>query len=144
MEKKAVGVGLIGFGVIAGQVAKVLTERGGLLAEQAGCPVVLRKIKVLPEDLERPLAKELNRNLFTTDEEIFFNTPDIQIIVEAIGGENPAYKYLCRALSDHKFAVTSNKEVIAKHGAALLEMAQQNQVSLRYEASVGGGILCPR
>jgi len=140
MDKQAIGVGIMGFGVIAGQVAKVLLERKALLEEQVGCPVVLRRIKLLPEDLKRPLANEFDAGLFTTDEEAFFATPDMQIIVEAIGGENPAQAYLRRAISAGKSVVTSNKEVIAKHGASLLDMAQDKQVGLRYEASVGGGI----
>ena len=64
----------------------------------------------------------------------------MDIVVEAIGGENPALKYLRRALSEGKHVVTSNKEVVAKYGVELTALAQQNNVGLRYEASVGGGI----
>jgi homoserine dehydrogenase len=140
MKKKSVGVGLMGLGVVAGQVAKVLMEKADELAEKVGCPLVLRKIKVLPEDLSRPQAKKIPAGLFTTDDDEFFREPDIDIIIEAIGGENPAYDYLKRAIAGGKHTVTSNKEVIAKHGIELLELAYRHGVGLQYEASVGGGI----
>jgi homoserine dehydrogenase len=140
MEKRSIGIGLMGLGIIGGQVAKVLTEKADMLAEQAGCSLVLRKIKVLPEDLERPLAKEMPANLFITADDEFFNEPGIDIIIEAIGGENPARDFLKRAITSGRYVVTSNKEVIAKHGAELQALAQQHGVGLRYEASVGGGI----
>ncbi len=140
MENKSVGVGLMGIGVIGGQVATVLTERANMLSENACCPVVLRKIKVIESDLDRPQARSMPASLLTTDEDEFFNTPGLDIIVEVIGGEHPAFEYQKRALKAGKHVVTANKEVIAKHGAELLELAAQNGVSIRYEASVGGGI----
>ncbi len=140
MTKQSIGIGLLGLGIIAGQVAKVLLEKADLLAEQVGCPVILRKIKVLPVDLEKDPARQLPPELLTTDEDQFFADPSIDIVVEAIGGENPALEYLQRAISGGKHLVTSNKEVIAKHGAALKTLAQQHGVGLRYEGSVGGGI----
>jgi len=140
MRKQSIGVGLVGLGVVGGQVARVLLDRGDILAEQAGCPLVLRKVKVLESDLSRPLAREMDAELFTTDADEFFADSGIDIVVEAMGGENPALQYITRALSSGKHVVTSNKEVIAKHGAELLALAQQHGVGLRYEASVGGGI----
>jgi len=140
MKKQSIGVGLMGLGVVGGQVARVLIGRSDILAEQVGCPLVLRKVKVLEQDLARPQTREMDSQLFTTDADEFFADPEIDIVVEAIGGENPAFEYLKRALSAGKSVVTSNKEVIAKHGAELLALAQQQEVGLRYEASVGGGI----
>jgi len=140
MKKKSIGIGLMGLGVVAGQVARVLTEKADDLADKVGCPLVLRKIKVLPQDLLRPQAKKMPAQLFTTDDKEFFSEPGIDIVVEAIGGERPAYDYLKRAIYGGKHAVTSNKEVIAKHGIELLTLAQKKGVGLQYEASVGGGI----
>ncbi len=140
MDKKNIGVGLMGLGVVAGQVARVLTDKADELAEKVGCPLVLRKVKVLPQDLSRPQAKQMPSRLFTTDDEEFFREPGIDIVVEAIGGESPALDYLKRAISDGKHVVTSNKELIAKHGMELLALARQHGVGLQYEASVGGGI----
>jgi homoserine dehydrogenase len=140
MDKTSIGIGLLGLGVISGQVAIVLREKAAILAEQVGCPLELKKIKVLPQDLKRPLAKKFHAGLFTTDENDFFSTPGVDIVVEAIGGEHPAFEYHQKALGAKKHVVTSNKEVIAKRGAELFTLAQENGVSVRYEASVGGGI----
>jgi len=140
VKKQSIGIGLMGLGVVGGQVARVLTDKAEVLAGQVGCPLILRKVKVLPQDLTRPQAREMGSQLFTTDADEFFAEPDIDIVVEAIGGESPAFQYLERAISGGKHVVTSNKEVIAKHGAELLALAQQHGVGLRYEASVGGGI----
>jgi homoserine dehydrogenase len=140
MEKKSIGVGLLGLGVISGQTARVLKDKATLLAEQVGCPLELKKIKVLPQDLERPLVKEFKRDLFTTSDDEFFSVPGIDIVIEAIGGEHPAFEYHQRALSAGKCMVTSNKELIAKRGAELFALARKHNVSVRYEASVGGGI----
>jgi homoserine dehydrogenase len=140
MENKAIGVGLMGLGVVAGQVARVLVEKADELAAKVGRPLELRKIKVLPPDLSRPLAGQLPASLFTTDDDEFFREPGIDIIVEAIGGESPALEYHKRALSSGRHVVTSNKELIAKHGPELLALAGQHGVGLQYEASVGGGI----
>ncbi len=140
MKKQSIGVGLMGLGVVGGQVARVLSDKAEMLAEQVGCPLVLRKIKVLETDLARPQAKRMSARLLTTDEEEFFTTPGMDIVVEAIGGEHPALEYLKRALSNGQQVVTANKEVIAKHAAELLSLAQKKNVGLRCEASVGGGI----
>jgi homoserine dehydrogenase len=140
VKKKSIGVGLMGLGVVGGGVAKVLTDKAKVLAEQVGYPLVLRKVKVLESDLAKPQARELGLQLFTTDADKFFAEPGVDIVVEAIGGEEPALDYLKRAISGGKHVVTSNKEVIAKHGAELFALAQKKGVGLRYEASVGGGI----
>jgi homoserine dehydrogenase len=137
--KKSIGIGLLGLGVVSGQVARVLTDKADELADKVGCPLVLRKIKVLPQDLARPQAKKMSAKLFTTDDDEFFSTPDIDIVVEAIGGERPALDYHKRALTAGKHVVTSNKELIAKHGFELLTLARKNGVGVQYEASVGAG-----
>jgi homoserine dehydrogenase len=140
MKQREIGIGLIGLGVISGQVARVLTEKSAMLAEKAGCALILRKIKVLPVDLGRPQTRAMPAGLLTTDDEDFFGQPGVDIIIEAIGGEHPAREYILRALSAGKHVVTSNKEVIAKHGIELLNAARRHGVGLQYEASVGGGI----
>jgi homoserine dehydrogenase len=140
VKKNSIGVGLMGLGVVGGGVARVLTGKADALAEQVGCPLALKRVKVLEADLAKPLAKETGLKLFTTSDGEFFNEPDVDIIVEAIGGEKPAVDYLKRAITAGKHVVTSNKEVIAKHGAELFALAQQHGVGVHYEASVGGGI----
>ena len=138
--KREIGIGLLGFGVVGSQVARVLVDKAKTLAGQVGCPLVLRKIKTKRTDIARPKAKGISAQLFTTDTEEFFNTPGIDIIIEVIGGETPAHEYMTRALAAGKHVVTANKEVIAKHGVELHTLARQQNVGLRYEGSVGGGI----
>jgi len=140
MKKKSVGVGLIGLGAVGGEVARGLVSKADVLAEQVGCPLILKRIKVLPQDLERPQAKAMESRIFTTDTDEFFADPEIDIFVEVIGGENPAAEYIRRALVSGKHVVTANKEVIAKYGAELFSLAQDHQVGLHFEASAGGGI----
>ncbi|MEN8614998.1 homoserine dehydrogenase [Dehalogenimonas sp. THU2] len=140
MSKPAIGIGLIGIGIIGGAVARGLRDRAARLSEQIGCPVELRRVKVAPMDLTRPIIAEFPTDTFTTDDDDFFNTPDMDIVIEAMGGEYPAFNYLERALLSGRHVVSSNKEVIAKHAAELLELARRNNVGLRFEASVGGGI----
>ena len=140
VKKESIGLGLMGLGVVGGEVARVLADKADVLAEQVGCPIVLRRVKVLESDLARPQAKEMGLQLFTTDADEFFAQPGVDIVVEAIGGENPATDFLKRAICAGKHVVTSNKEVIAKHGVELFALAQQYGVGVHYEASVGGGI----
>ena len=140
MKRESIGVGLMGLGVIGSGVARALTNKAQVLAEQVGCPLVLRKVKILEEDLNRQQAKEMDPELFTTDDDEFFSNEEIDIVVEVIGGETPALQYLKKAIASGRHAVTANKEVIAKHGVGLLTLAQQHGVGLHYEASVGGGI----
>ena len=116
MEKNEIGIGLMGLGVIGGQVARVLLDKAEVLGQEANRPIVLRKVKVLEQDLSRPQAKEMESRLFTTDEDEFFATPGLDIIIEVIGGENPARRYLGRAGTAGKHGVTANKEVIAQYG----------------------------
>ena len=139
MAKKSIGIGLIGLGVIGGQVARELIDRQDLLSRHCGGSVELKRIKVLPSDLEKPLARDLPRDLFSTSDDIF-DAPGIDVIIELIGGENPAYDFIKRSLIHGKHVVTANKEVIAKHGPELINLAQSNGVSIYFEASVGGGI----
>ncbi|MFC1942450.1 homoserine dehydrogenase [Chloroflexota bacterium] len=140
MKRQSIGIGLLGLGVVGGQVARVLTDKAEELAEKVGFPLILRKVKILPEDMSRPQVHEMPPELFTTDADEFFLESGIDIVIEAMGGENPALEYLQRAISGGKHVVTSNKEVIAKHGTELMALAQQHGVGLLYEASVGGGI----
>lgn len=140
MTRTSIGIGLMGLGVVGGQVAKVLLEKRDLLSRQVGCPIELKKVKILESDLVRPQARRMDPSLFTTDEEEFFRQPGMDILVEACGGENPAHRYQERALRQGMHVVTPNKEVVAKHGARLLALASENRVALHYEASVGGGI----
>ncbi len=131
--KKSIGVGLMGLGTVGGGVAKALLEKDRVVAEAVGCPVVLRKILE-----QRPVSVE--PRLLTTDVREILTDPEIDIVIEVLGGEHPAVDYIQEALLSGKHVVTANKEVIAKHGAELQAMAKDKGVALQFEASVGGGI----
>lgn len=133
-----IGIGLLGLGVVGGGVASVLLENGESLAEQAGFPLSLKKVLVRYPDRKRTV--EIDASFITTDAEEILADPEIAIVVEVMGGENPAFKYIKNALIQGKYVVTANKEVMAKHGNELASLAEKQGVSIFYEASVGGGI----
>lgn len=138
--KKSIGIGLTGLGVVGRQVVSTLLEKADLLSEQVGCPLVLRQLKLIEPDMAQARKMGIDPKLITTDEDQFLANPEIDIVVETIGGEEPALSYLERALAGGRHVVTANKEVIAKHGVRLLALAEQHGVGLHFEASVGGGI----
>ena len=129
----AIGVGMLGAGVVGARVAQVILER----SRNDGARVELTRILV------RDGAKKrvgIPNDLITTDPEEVLGDPRASVIVEAIGGEEPARTYIASALTAGKHVVTANKEALAKHGDELFEVARENGVSIAYEASVGGGI----
>lgn len=135
---RVVGVGLMGLGVVGGGVARALLHpsRGGAL--KAGLPIILKK--VLVRDLTKRRAIQVPEGLVTADPQDILCSPEVDVVVEVIGGECPALGYIQEALSRGKHVVTANKEVMAKHGPELIALAAANKVNLLFEASVGGGI----
>ncbi len=135
---REIGVGLLGLGVVGSEVAHVLLDRSARLSEQVGASVTLKKALVRDLSKQRPYA--FPAGLLTTNPDDIFNDPSISIVIELVGGEQPALDYMRRAISGNKHVVTANKEVIAKNGYRLLSLATEHQVDLRYEASVCSGI----
>lgn len=135
---KTVGIGLLGLGVVGGGVARVLLQNRESVAEQIGCPLALKK--VLVRSILKPRTVEIDSSFLTTDAEQVLADPAVEVVVELMGGEEPALRYIREALCRRKQVVTANKEVIAKHGPELLALAEEHGVGLFYEASVGGGI----
>jgi homoserine dehydrogenase len=131
-------IGLLGLGNVGSGVAQILQENAANIFKRTGKQIELKSVLV------RDLNKKRNSNLTnvhtTTDAHSILTDPEIQIIVEVLGGEHPTYEYICQALQNKKFVVTANKEVMAKHHAELTQLAHQNGVDIYYEASVGGGI----
>jgi homoserine dehydrogenase len=136
--REDIGIGLLGLGTVGSGVAEVLATRADSLAEQAGLPLVLRR--VLVRDVNRRRSVELGHSLLTSQPEEVLSDPQVDIVIELIGGEHPATEYIERAVSNRKHVVTANKEVIAKHGYELFSLARKHNADLRYEASVGSGI----
>ena len=138
MNSTSVNVGLMGLGVVGGGVAAALLQDPSPVAARVGLPVNLRR--VLVRDRSRHRDVELPPGMLTTNAEDILDDPEIDILVEVMGGSDPAAGYFRRALSSGKHVVTANKEVMAKEGAELMALARANRVSLLFEASVGGGI----
>lgn len=133
-----IGIGLLGLGVIGSEVARNLIRKSDAIAERAGSPLVIKKI--LERDLAKKRPPEVELALLTPNVEEVISNPEINIIIEVLGGESPAFEYIKEAISRGKCVVTANKEVIAKHGLELFNLALKHRVSIFYEASVGGGI----
>ena len=125
LEKRNIGIGMLGLGVVGGGVAKALLETKEVLAE-VGYPLTLKRILV--HDPVKPRRVEVNPSLITIDAKQIIDDPEIDIIVEVMGGETPALEYIKQALQNHKYVVTANKEVMAKYGAELLEIAWEKGV----------------
>ncbi len=129
----AVGVGLLGAGVVGSQVARVLVQPDS----DFGHLLALNRILVQDKTRQRDGVPS---DLLTTDPEQVLGDDQNDIIVEVMGGEEPAHTYMTAALKAGKHVVTANKEVLAKFGDELTNLATENGVTLSYEASVGGGI----
>ncbi len=136
--RKKVKIGLLGLGTVGSGVYRILTEGNTILTQKAGMDLEVDRILV--RNLDRKRRVDVESDLLTTDPEMILNNPDISIVVEVLGGEEPARTYIEKALRAGKQVVTANKEVIAKHGVELLKMAREEGVDLFFEASVAGGI----
>jgi len=136
---KTVNVGIIGMGTIGTGVAKLLLDEYSPLREKLGCLPVLKGIAD-----SNPDAKNKSHLppgvVFSTDANDLLDDPDIQIIIELVGGVTVAKKFVTKALERGKDVVTANKMLIALHGTELFGKARQYGRSISFEASVGGGI----
>lgn len=133
-----VNVGLLGVGVVGSAVARALSEKAAWIEQHAGVPVRVKTALVRDASRSRPgLPADLT---LTTDPDAILGDPDISIVVEVMGGEQPALSYIQKALHRGKHVVTANKEVLAKHGPEIFAHAVEHGVGIRFEAAAGGGI----
>jgi homoserine dehydrogenase len=130
-----INVAILGYGVVGSGVARFLWENAARIEMKTGQPVRLKRVLDL-----RELPGSPAKYIHTKDIREILNDPDIQIVVETMGGEEPALSYVRQALLAGKHVCTSNKELVAKYGAELLATARERKVSFLFEASVGGGI----
>ena len=135
---KRINIGLIGFGTVGAGVARTLLEKARFLEARVGARLALRR--VCDRDFRRRRGLHLPPRVATTDPQAILRDPDIQIIVELIGGLEPAKTFILEALRRGKHVVTANKALLAHHGAELFKAAARARVDLYFEASVGGGI----
>jgi homoserine dehydrogenase len=138
MTQAALNVGLIGLGTVGARVAERMLTWQPQLSRRAGVELCLRR--VLVRDAEKQRTVDVSRDLITTDADALLDDPDIQVLVEVAGGDEPMHTYLERAIRAGKHIVTANKVVMANHGPELLSLAAERNVDVYFEAAVGGGI----
>ncbi len=131
-------IGLVGIGTIGAGVVKILNKNSNLIEKRTGIKINLKKVC----DLNLEAAKELGlkEEQLTKDYNDLINDKDINIIIELIGGYNPAKDIVIKALENKKHVVTANKALIAKHGKEIFKTAKDNNVNIAFEAAVGGCI----
>jgi len=135
---KKINVGLIGFGNVGTGLVKILQEKKKFLSDKIGLEIVLRKI--CDQDIQSKREIKIDKNLLTTDVKQLLNDPQIDIIVELIGGIHPAKEYIIQALKNGKHIVTANKALLAEMGKELFTYAKDQHKNIYFEASVGAGI----
>lgn len=134
-ERKSLKVGMLGCGVVGSEIARLLVANADDLAARSGAKLEL--VKVAVRDLNR---KNIAKELLTTDLMSVVNDPNIDLIIEVIGGIEPARALILVALESGKSVVTANKALLAKHGGELFAAADKFGADLYYEAAVAGAI----
>jgi len=135
---KPVKIGLLGLGTVGGGTVKVLTRNASEITRRAG-----REIHIgvaAARDVKRPRICDTTGIRLTTDPFEIVNDPEIQIVVELIGGESPSKELILKALENGKHVVTANKALIALHGNEIFAKASEKGVMVAFEAAVAGGI----
>lgn len=129
-----INVAILGFGTVGSGVLEVLQKNAAGIARRAGQPVQVKYILDIRDFSAHPQAR-----LFVSSIDPILEDPEVNTVVETIGGTKPAYFYVKSALEAGKNVCTSNKELVATHGAELLSIAVRHKVCFLFEASVGGG-----
>ena len=134
---KVVQVGLLGFGTVGSGVVQIFQSNAAMMQRKTGAELKIKKILV--RDLQKPRAISCDAAL-TTDPAAIIDDPDIQIVVELMGGEEPARSLMLAALQSGKHVVTANKALLATHGNEIFAAAHKKGVMVAFEAAVAGGI----
>ncbi len=127
-------IAILGFGTVGSGVLDVIAQNSATISKRAGEDVSVKYVCDI-----RDFSTHENAKLFVNNIDVVLNDPEVKVVVETIGGLNPAYLYVKQSLMSKRHVVTSNKELVAAHGAELLRIAMQNNVCFLFEASVGGG-----
>ncbi|MGH2651516.1 MAG: homoserine dehydrogenase, partial [Actinomycetota bacterium] len=131
-------VGLLGCGTVGAHVVRLLAEHASDIERRSGCRIEVARIAVRDPDRERGVAVPPER--FITEPHEVVKDPQVDIVVELMGGVDPARELLLAAFAAEKPVVTANKELLANHGRELFDAAERAKVDLSFEAAVGGGI----
>ena len=133
---KTISIGMLGAGVVGSQVARLLQSDEAELSERSGALLVLKKVGV-----RHNTAREgIDPSMITTDLQSIVNDPEINIIIEVMGGIEPARTLILEAIKNKKSVITANKALLATHGHELFNAADAAKVDLYYEAAVAGAI----
>jgi len=138
MGKECIRVGLVGAGTIGKGVVDLYKRNGNLINDRVNFEVTLAK--VADKDHERLQALGLDEEKLSTDAAEVLDDPEIDIVIELIGGIEPARSFIAQALENGKYVVTANKDMMARHGQELIALAREKNLNVFYEASVGAAI----
>jgi homoserine dehydrogenase len=138
MKKEKINIGIIGFGIVGSGTAKVLLTNKDILKERLGFELNLKKIADL--DIKTDRGIKVPKGVLTTDVNQIFNDPEIDIVVELIGGIRPAKDFILKAIENGKHVVTANKALLATEGKDIFAAARKKGVEVGFEASVAGAI----
>jgi len=138
MKKTVINIGIIGFGTVGAGTARILMQKRKELESRLGCPIVLRRIADL--DIKRDRGIKLSAGVLINNAQALLNDPEIDIVVELMGGIHPAKEFVLQALRNGKHVVTANKALLATEGHEIFKTVQRNNVHIGFEASVAGSI----
>ncbi len=134
-EEAMVNIAVMGYGTVGSGVVEVINTNGAIINKRAGDEINVKYVLDIRDFPGDPIQEKI-----VHDVDVIINDPEIQIVVEVMGGIEPAYTFVKRCLEAGKSVATSNKALVAKHGAELLSIARDRDINFLFEASVGGGI----
>lgn len=138
MQKTEINVGLLGFGTIGTGVVRVFQQNAELMQQRTG--VRLNLVRIADLDIATDRGVVVDDGVLTTDADKVLSDPDIDVVIELIGGYKPALQFILKAIENGKHVVTANKALMAVHGQEIIEAASKAGVDVLFEAAVGGGI----
>ena len=138
MDKSQINIGVIGFGTVGAGTVKILSNSSREIEQRLGFPVVIKRIADLDTKSDRGVS--LEKGVLTSDVDVILNDPEIDIVVELIGGIRPAKDMVLKALRNGKHVVTANKALLAEAGKEIFRVAVKNKKQVGFEAAVAGSI----
>lgn len=130
-----VNIAVMGYGTVGSGVVEVINTNSDIINQRAGDEISVKYVLDIRDFPDDPIQEKI-----VHDVNVIINDPEIRIVVEVMGGIEPAYTFVKQCLEAGKSVVTSNKALVAKHGAELLSIAKERELNFLFEASVGGGI----
>ncbi len=130
-----VNIAVMGYGTVGSGVVEVINTNSDIINQRAGDEINVKYVLDIRDFPDDPIQEKI-----VHDVNVIINDPEIRIVVEVMGGIEPAYTFVKQCLEAGKSVVTSNKALVAKHGAELLSIAKERELNFLFEASVGGGI----